>query len=299
MGSKTPLSIKKEVIRRWLKGHSRDQIAKEVDIGAGTVSLIIKECRQDDPDFDLLREVAFIIKNESMDLNFLASSIRLRRVLEDNGLNEEQMESFIEKIEVHCFKRSLKVDEFINLISNISDISNNLNMAIDSLPEYVSQQKSVLYEIVDKVVNLKMEKEDLLEEKKLTVDILMDYEKNRPVAEKLVVTQMELEDITRQRDTLENEITTKGWELHKLKYEQQVPTDQLDIVNKKLNVPTDPEELADLMKDFRQHLGKYPDVINFMRERRRYSYFDLTKYIDSLYMSALSKPSICCGIKVM
>ena len=61
------------------------------------------------------------------------------------------MESFIEKIEVHCFKRSLKVDEFINLISNISDISNNLNMAIDSLPEYVSQQKSVLYEIVDKV----------------------------------------------------------------------------------------------------------------------------------------------------
>ena len=72
-----------------------------------------------------------------------------------------------------------------------------------------------------------------------------------------------------------------------MKYERQVPTDQLDIVNKKLNVPTDPEELADLMKDFRQHLGKYPDVINFMRERRRYSYFDLTKYINSLYMSAL------------
>jgi predicted nucleic acid-binding Zn-ribbon protein len=106
-------------------------------------------------------------------------------------------------------------------------ISNNLNMAIDSLPEYVSQQKSVLYEIVDKVVNLKIEKEDLLEEKELTMDILMDYEKNRPVAEKLVVTQRELEEITRKRDTLENEITTKGRELHKLKYEQEVPTDQL------------------------------------------------------------------------
>jgi hypothetical protein len=61
------------------------------------VSLIIKECKQNDPDFDLLREVAFIIKNGGMDLNFLASSIRLRRVLEDNGLNEEQMESFIQK----------------------------------------------------------------------------------------------------------------------------------------------------------------------------------------------------------
>ena len=60
MGAKTPLSIRKEVIRLWLKGHSRDQIATEVDIGAGTVSSIIKECKQNDPDFDLLREVAFI-----------------------------------------------------------------------------------------------------------------------------------------------------------------------------------------------------------------------------------------------
>ena len=130
MGSKTPLSIKKEVIRHWLKGHPRDQIAREVDIGAGTVSLIIKECKQNDPDFELLREVAFIIKSESMDLNFLASSIRIRKILEDNGLNEEQIESFIEKIEVHCFKRSLKVDEFINLISSISDISDNLDVTM-------------------------------------------------------------------------------------------------------------------------------------------------------------------------
>ncbi|MGC2384867.1 MAG: hypothetical protein WA631_17340, partial [Nitrososphaeraceae archaeon] len=108
------------------------------------------------------------------------------------------------------------------------------------------------------------------------MNILSEYQKNRPVAEKLAVTQRELEEITRQRDALENEITTKGWELHKLKYEQEVPTDQVDIVNRELNVPTDPKELADLMKDFRQHLGKYPDIINLMRERRCYSSLDLT-----------------------
>ena len=141
MGTKIPPSIKMDVIKRWLKGHSRDQIAKEVDIGAGTVSLIIKECRQNDPDFDLLREVALIIKNENMDLNFIASSIRFRRILEDYGLNEEQIEPLIEKIEVHCFKCNLKFDKFIELIRTISDISNALEVAIDSLPECVSQQK--------------------------------------------------------------------------------------------------------------------------------------------------------------
>ena len=109
------------------------------------------------------------------------------------------------------------------------------------------------------------------------MEILLDYKKNRPVAEKLVVTQRELEKIKRQRDTLEKEITAKGWKTHKLEYEQVVPKNQLAIVNKKLDIPTDPKELADLMKDFRQHLGKYPDIINLMRKRRSYSFLDLTK----------------------
>ena len=90
---------------------------------------------------------------------------------------------------------------------------------------------------------MQIEKEELLEENKLTMDILLDYKKNRPVAEKLVVTQRELEKITMQRDTLEKEITAKGWKIHRLEYERLVPEDQLAIVNKKLDIPTDPKEL--------------------------------------------------------
>jgi len=37
---------------------SRDQIANEVQVGAGTVSGILKEYRNDDPEFDLLRQVS-------------------------------------------------------------------------------------------------------------------------------------------------------------------------------------------------------------------------------------------------
>lgn len=97
------------------------------------------------------------------------------------------------------------------------------------------------------------------------------------MAEKLLVTQRELEKITRQKNTLEKEITAKRSKIHKLENEQVVPTDLLAIVNKKLDIPTDSIELSDLMKDFRQHLGKYPDIINMMRKRRSYSFLDLTK----------------------
>jgi hypothetical protein len=292
LGSKTPPSIKKEVIRLWLKGLPRAETANQVDIGAGTVSSVIKECRQNDPDFDLLREVAVIIKNEGMNLNFVAPSIRLKRVLEANGLNEEQIELFIEKIEVHCFKRSQDVGEFINLIFKISNISNNLNVPVDNLPEFISQKKEELYGIIDKVSDLESEKEDLLKEKEVTMDILSDYEKNRPVAEKLAATKKELEMITTERDDLEKEIIAKGHELHKMKYEQMIPTEQVDIVNKKLNVHADPKELDELMLDFRQHLGMYPDIINLMRERRRYTPFDMKKYVHDIYTSkqSIKKP---------
>jgi len=47
MGGRVPLTIRRQVIKQWLDGHSRDQIAKDNDIGAGTVSAIIKQCGQE------------------------------------------------------------------------------------------------------------------------------------------------------------------------------------------------------------------------------------------------------------
>lgn len=85
---------------------------------------------------------------------------------------------------------------------------------------------------------METEKENLLEENNLTADILSDYKKNRPVAEKLVATQQELENITKERDMLETEVTTKSWKIHKLEQERIIPIDQLAIVNEKLDTPT-------------------------------------------------------------
>ena len=66
----------------------------------------------------------------------------------------------------------------------------------------VSQKKEELYGIIGKVSDLESEKEDLLKEKNVTMDILLNYEKDRPVAEKLASTKRELEVITKARDTL-------------------------------------------------------------------------------------------------
>jgi DNA-binding CsgD family transcriptional regulator len=41
MGGKIPQPVRLEVIKKWLQGYSRDEIAKDTMIGAGTVSGII------------------------------------------------------------------------------------------------------------------------------------------------------------------------------------------------------------------------------------------------------------------
>ena len=62
MGGKIPIPIRLQVFRAWLNGKSRDKTAEELGISTGTESGIIEDFRRDDPQFDLLREVAVKLK---------------------------------------------------------------------------------------------------------------------------------------------------------------------------------------------------------------------------------------------
>jgi hypothetical protein len=139
MEPKVPRSIKERVIKQWLQGTSRDQIAEDNDIGTGTVSAIIKDAKHKDiPDIDLLREVALVRKNEDLDVVVLADSIRLKKKLDDMDLNEDQIESFIENINVHCFKRGLKAEEFVDTINKI--VTEPCNASRTAAPLYYTRK---------------------------------------------------------------------------------------------------------------------------------------------------------------
>jgi transcriptional regulator with XRE-family HTH domain len=142
MEAKIPKSIREQVIKQWLQGTSRDQIAKDNDIGAGTVSSIIKNIKQkDNPDIDLLRGVAILLKKEELDLDVFACSIRIKKKMDEMGINEDHIESLIENINIHCFKRGLTAEEFVNTINRVSASSENLGMPVDQLSRYIIQEQ--------------------------------------------------------------------------------------------------------------------------------------------------------------
>jgi len=81
MPASIPSTIKVQVIRKWLEGKSRDKIAEEVGIGAGTASSILKESRQNDPPFNLMREVAIKLRRSGYSVESFAPLIRCREKL--------------------------------------------------------------------------------------------------------------------------------------------------------------------------------------------------------------------------
>ena len=123
-----PKSIKQRVIKQWLLGMSRDQIAKDNDIGAGTVTAIIKDAKQEISDIDLLRAVALVLKKYDLNLSVFAPSIRIKNKLDEMGLNEDQVETLIENINIHCFKHGLTGEEFLNIVNYVYALLDNLEM---------------------------------------------------------------------------------------------------------------------------------------------------------------------------
>ena len=109
MGGRIPKNIKEQVIRQWLQGLTREWIAKENDIGTGTVSAIIKEARQQKEyhDIDLLRQVSTKLKEDGLEPAQLGFAIRLKKIMEENDIREDQLESLILDINSYCLKHKV------------------------------------------------------------------------------------------------------------------------------------------------------------------------------------------------
>lgn len=69
------------------------KIAKEVGIGDGKVTVIVNESRanRDYYDIYLLRPVAVMRRKETEDLGYHAFSIRSRKIMDENSLSEDHL----------------------------------------------------------------------------------------------------------------------------------------------------------------------------------------------------------------
>jgi transcriptional regulator with XRE-family HTH domain len=214
MEAKIPKSIREQVIKQWLQGTSRDQIAKDNDIGAGTVSSIIKNIKQkDNPDIDLLRGVAILLKKEELDLDVFACSIRIKKKMDEMGINEDHIESLIENINIHCFKRGLTAEEFVNTINRVSASSENLGMPVDQLPNYITQQELELEKSRGETEEAKLKERQVLQHYNVTMNDLEEYRRNKPLIDYVKKLEKKLEEAEEEKNYLAEELASKESEI--------------------------------------------------------------------------------------
>jgi hypothetical protein len=131
--------IKKQVVNQWLSGDSRDRIAADIGIGAGTVSNIIDEWKKrvQDSDYESIRELSVFYKKQGMTLNALASCIRINNYIQSLGasVNESTLESLIANLANYPDHDPAKLIEAASQISE-SDIP------LEKLEEHVNALKS-------------------------------------------------------------------------------------------------------------------------------------------------------------
>jgi ASC-1-like (ASCH) protein len=129
----------------------------------------------------------------------------------------------------------LKPEEFINTINKVSVLSDSLGIPIDEIPKYIRQEEERLKEIRQEITYLQMAQMQLLKDHSVTINTLREYERDRPVADNLVETKKELEQVIKERDSYKKGLERERfWKRKEEENRWSVLATELDKANEEL-----------------------------------------------------------------
>ena len=187
------------------------------------------------------------------------------------GLNEDQVESFIENIIIYCFKHGLTGEEFLNIVNKACALSDNLGMPLDELPNYIIQEQLELEQVRRETEDAKLKQHQVLQHYNVNMNDLEEYRRNKPLVETIKSQQNKLEKEERYIDDLEKELSNERTKNFRFEYSLLISEYELNEANKLLGRHIEPSELREIADEIYHNPSKYTDIINEIRERRRHS----------------------------
>ncbi|MGA7367978.1 MAG: hypothetical protein WBX01_02535 [Nitrososphaeraceae archaeon] len=281
MGGKVPQPVRLEVIRKWLLGYPRDEIAKDVGIGTGTVTGIIQQCGQDDDaDIDLLRGVAVELRARDLRVEDFAPLLRLKSLLEEKevalGISKnsilfteyKKFEAIIITLEVLCFKSEMPMEQFFECVFTLYSQVNNLGISVGRIPEYIETQKK-------EILRVQSETRDELEKKGVTMKLLKEYQADKPVYvsafKELPKVEKERDDCRREFERVRKQYTDKVWEQKEDEFGWYADPEEMDKTIRELGSIQGGEHyvsrssrnpgLKKILSDLYRYPSKYVDPI--------------------------------------
>ena len=131
------------VIQQYLQGKSRDDIAGDCELGAGTVSNIIAawKANLDQYVVEDLRELGVNLKKSAISPAQCARGSKLVSMLEKLGVNEDDFENFISSVYLHCRRiDELAPHKIASYIENLIAFSKTVSFS--QIEQFIEEKKN-------------------------------------------------------------------------------------------------------------------------------------------------------------
>ena len=104
--------LKEGIIKEWLSGKNRDNIAIENGLSSGTVSNVVREWKEEIGSLsaDQLREFAVTLRKSGMTPLQCGRGFRILNILHDLGFSEDNIEIFALDIYKMCKNIGLQIE---------------------------------------------------------------------------------------------------------------------------------------------------------------------------------------------
>ena len=141
MTSNISETTRQTVIRLWIEGNSRKDIALITGVSEGTVSNIIAEWRQKlgDGDAEAIRELGIDMKGLGIDAAQCAEGLRTSSTMKKLGVNGNQFKSFINDVYQYCQKFGLTPQDIASNLQALINLSKEVPFS--RIPDVLKKRK--------------------------------------------------------------------------------------------------------------------------------------------------------------
>ncbi len=171
LNNKISEEMKDEVIRLYLQGESRNDIARTCGLGEGTVSNIEDEWNRSlgIPDVQSLRDLAVNLKRCGIDAVQCAQGLRTLNIMKKLGINQNQIESFMREVYQYCQGIGLVPQDIASNLQALINLSKDIPFS--KIPEHIEEKKKEKIQLEEDIKTLKKRKDDLEMETSLSKEL--------------------------------------------------------------------------------------------------------------------------------
>ena len=218
--------VRLAVIRYYLKGNSREEIASRCMVSTGAVTNIVNEWRNSIGSLVAgdLRELALSLKKVQVSPVECAVGFRIGKMMQKFGIDEEKFEDFMTKIYNKCQILEMSPEkigdylaETVTLFeivfpSKLPNYINTKKTEIEELEKHIEDRKETISNLNNEISLLEKNQKSLIENNNISLDAIKWY---REIKKELVSIGIPFDEIHAFVDCL-RQIRNEGYDKHKI-----------------------------------------------------------------------------------